>query len=184
VWKTRLQPETAARPIEVLLESIDAVHAGEYVARVGDAHHEVQVVRRGRHRGWLRIHGRVVPFFASRAEQTVEVWLGGRTYRFRTMEKTPARRAGASAGAVPQEEIKAPMPGTILKINVEVGDSFASHAPLIVMESMKMEMALSAPHAGRVREILCKVGELVPMGQVLARLEQEENDAAAASEDS
>ncbi|KAB2945072.1 MAG: acetyl-CoA carboxylase biotin carboxyl carrier protein subunit, partial [Phycisphaerae bacterium] len=47
-------------------------------------------------------------------------------------------------------EVKAPMPGTILKILVKPGDVVTAHQPLVVMESMKMEMTLSASGAGRV----------------------------------
>ena len=180
--KLRLKREGDTQPTNVEIESLDPARPGEYLAHVADARHEIQLVRRGAHGGWLRVHGRVLPFHTARSNETIEVWLGGRVYRLQVVERTSARRATAASDAIPQEEIKAPMPGTILKINAGIGEPFAAHAPLIVMESMKMEMALSVPHAGRVREILCKTGELVTMGQVLARLEQESVDVAAAGQ--
>ena len=169
--KLRFQAEGATEPVEVGLEAIDAARSNEYIAQVGEARLEFQLVQGDTNSGWLRVRGQVLPFHTLRTEQDVEVWLAGRTYRLRAIKRTAARRAPPAPGVGMQEEIKAPMPGTILKIHVAVGESFEAHAPLIVMESMKMEMALSAPQAGRVRDILCEVGELVPMGQVLARLE-------------
>ena len=71
------------------------------------------------------------------------------------------------------------MPGTILKILIDEGETFAAHEPIIIMESMKMEMSLSAPHAGRVTKIECQVDQLVDMGAVLARLEGIDDDPAA-----
>ncbi len=70
------------------------------------------------------------------------------------------------------------MPGTILKVFVSVGQRFEAHAPLVVMESMKMEMTLSAPHPGKVKEVACRPGQLVAMGAVLMRFD-EKGDAGA-----
>ena len=108
--------------------------------------------------------------------ERVQVWLDGRTYQFET--STPsARRSGATkeAGAA-TNQVAAPMPGTILQIRGAVGDHFDAHAPIIVMESMKMELSLSAPAAVRLTSIECRVGELVDMGRVLARLEPAGDD--------
>jgi biotin carboxyl carrier protein len=62
------------------------------------------------------------------------------------------------------------MPGTVRKINVAPGDHFEAHQPLVVMESMKMEMSLSMPHPGTVAQLSCEVGQLVDMGAVLLRV--------------
>lgn len=127
--------------------------------------------------GVLRIADRVVPFVAARSRDHVDVWLAGRTFRFTQVKK--AGRGGRDAGALATDEIVAPMPGSVLKINVASGESFAAHAPLLILESMKMELALSAPAAGVVGEVLCRPGELVQMGQVLIRLASTEADGAS-----
>ncbi len=125
--------------------------------------------------GLLRLGHRVMPCYFTRKNSRIEVWLGGETYSFDVLS-AKGRSAAAAIGPV-AEEILAPMPGTVLRIEVQTGDAFTAHQPLIIMESMKMEMTLSAPHAGRVAQIECTVGELVPMGKVLAKLEPMENDA-------
>ena len=123
----------------------------------------------------LRIGHCVQPCHVVRKNSHVEVWLGGEIYRFEILGGK-SRRPGGGAAPVARE-ITAPMPGTILRIHVKPGDAFAAHQPLIIMESMKMEMTLSAPHAGRVRQVLCAAGELAAMGKVLLQLDPEETNA-------
>jgi 3-methylcrotonyl-CoA carboxylase alpha subunit len=78
-----------------------------------------------------------------------------------------------------RNDLTAPMPGTVLKVLVAPGQRFEAHAPLVVMESMKMEMTLSAPHAGRVGMIECRPGQLVAMGAVLMRFNEGGDGGAA-----
>ncbi len=125
--------------------------------------------------GLLHIGQRVMPCYFVRKDSRIEVWLEGETYSFEVL--SAKGRSAAAASSQIAEEILAPMPGTVLRIEVKAGESFVAHQPLIVMESMKMEMTLSAPHAGRVAQISCVVGELVPMGKVLAKLKPMESDA-------
>lgn len=144
---------------------------GTITVDCGNKAHRVEVVQGQDGDGWLVLDGQIVPFCVLRDKKTLHVWVRGRTHSFALSERT-AQRAGAAAHAGPiQEQLTAPMPGTILKINVRTGDSFAAHAPLIVMESMKMEMTLSASHPGRIADVLCRAGQLVEMGAVLARFE-------------
>ena len=63
------------------------------------------------------------------------------------------------------------MPGTILQLKVKAGDTVEANQPLIIMESMKMEMTLSAPYAGWVAAINGQEGQLVDMGTLLVKLE-------------
>lgn len=125
--------------------------------------------------GLLRIGHRVIPFFSARNGEDIEVWMDGIIHRFQRVGGKGRSRAGEDAQLA--AEILAPMPGTILRINVEKGGTFAAHQPLIIMESMKMEITLSSPQPGHVGELHCNVGELVPMGRLLARLEPLKVDA-------
>jgi 3-methylcrotonyl-CoA carboxylase alpha subunit len=73
----------------------------------------------------------------------------------------------------PTSRVVAPMPGTIVKLNVREGDYVQSHQALAVMEAMKMEHVLEAPHAGRVASIKYHVGDMVPGGALVIELEGE-----------
>jgi biotin carboxyl carrier protein len=62
------------------------------------------------------------------------------------------------------------MPGTVLAVNGEAGASVREGQTLVVMEAMKMELALSAPFDGSLAEIDVAEGDRVPLGRVLFRV--------------
>lgn len=66
--------------------------------------------------------------------------------------------------------IKAPLPGTILKINVAVGDEVKEGQNLLVMEAMKMENQVLAEKAGQVSSIKVKEGDAVLQDDVLIEI--------------
>ena len=70
------------------------------------------------------------------------------------------------------EDIRAHITGTVWKIEVEVGDEVEEDEDLIILESMKMEMPISAPFDGIVREILIAEGDSVEEDEVLIRFEE------------
>ncbi|MGW0705200.1 acetyl/propionyl/methylcrotonyl-CoA carboxylase subunit alpha [Streptomyces sp. NPDC002643] len=71
----------------------------------------------------------------------------------------------AHAGA---DSLTAPMPGTVTVVKVAVGDEVTAGQSLLVVEAMKMEHVVSAPHAGTVAELDVSPGTTVAMDQVLA----------------
>ncbi|MCG3132582.1 MAG: hypothetical protein FLDDKLPJ_03444 [Phycisphaerae bacterium] len=157
--------------VEVRVEAAAGGREGAFRVHVSDRTIELEVRRRGPSEGFLHVQGRVLPYYAVRRAGEVEVWIDGRRH---VIERAlPAARRGAAAAGMQAVEVKAPMPGTILKILVKSGDAVAAHQPLIVMESMKMEMTLSASGAGRVGEVRCREGELVAMNTVLVRFVEE-----------
>jgi len=119
--------------------------------------------------GWLRIHGKITPYHAIRIKNEWRVWIGGRIFVLRIADRSI--RAKPSSAAAKGTTLSAPMPGSVLKILVSSGDSFDAHQPLIILESMKMELTLSSPHEGTIKNLACAVGELVAMGQTLAEFE-------------
>jgi len=62
--------------------------------------------------------------------------------------------------------VKSEIAGSVWKIEVTVGDSVGEEDPLIILESMKMEIPLLAPRAGVVKEILVAEGEAIAEGDV------------------
>ncbi len=70
------------------------------------------------------------------------------------------------------EDIRAHITGTVWKIEVEVGDEVEEDEDLIILESMKMEMPISAPFDGIVREILIAEGDSVEEDEILIRFEE------------
>lgn len=167
--RIHLQPAGQCEPVAMSLERADAEHADAFVARIGKATIPVEVKRLAPGAGWLKMRGRIHRFYAVAREGVVDVWLDGATYRIAVIDRK-RRRGGGAASEAPVDRIIAPMPGTVLTVSVAPGDAFEAHQPLVILESMKMEMTLSAPHAGTVGQVRCKVGELVSLGEVLVTL--------------
>jgi 3-methylcrotonyl-CoA carboxylase alpha subunit len=70
------------------------------------------------------------------------------------------------------DRVGAPMPGRIVLVKVKPGDTVIEHQELIVMEAMKMEIALKAPHAATIAAVNATVGEFVEADAVLVRFEE------------
>jgi acetyl-CoA carboxylase biotin carboxyl carrier protein len=68
-------------------------------------------------------------------------------------------------------EIRAELVGNVWKVEAQEGDQVEEDDVLIVLESMKMEIPVTAPSAGTVREIRVKEQDVVQEGQVLAVIE-------------
>jgi acetyl-CoA carboxylase biotin carboxyl carrier protein len=68
-------------------------------------------------------------------------------------------------------QVPAHITGTVWKILVQVGDVVSQDQPLVILESMKMEMPVEAPEAGRVQSVAVVEGASVDEGDVLLTLE-------------
>ncbi|MFZ0490971.1 MAG: acetyl-CoA carboxylase biotin carboxyl carrier protein subunit [Salegentibacter sp.] len=68
-------------------------------------------------------------------------------------------------------DIKAPMPGMILEVNVSEGDEVKEGDYLLVLEAMKMENTLAAPRDGKIKSISVEKGETVDKNQLLIEME-------------
>ncbi|RSN86609.1 acetyl/propionyl-CoA carboxylase subunit alpha [Streptomyces sp. WAC 05379] len=103
-------------------------------------------------------------------------WLGrdGDAWHVRDHDPVAASLTGAAhAGA---DSLTAPMPGTVTVVKVAVGDEVTAGQSLLVVEAMKMEHVISAPHAGTVAELDVTPGATVAMDQVLAVITPVEED--------
>ena len=79
----------------------------------------------------------------------------------------PAQPGDAQSG---DTQVKAPMPGTVLKIQAGAGDSLQAGDVIMVLEAMKMENEITAPRAGTIGSIPVAEGASVGAGDVLAVL--------------
>ncbi|ABG04662.1 3-methylcrotonoyl-CoA carboxylase, alpha subunit [Rubrobacter xylanophilus DSM 9941] len=118
------------------------------------------------------VDGRPVRAGIALEDGAVRVSLGGTVYElFRPRPPEVDEAGGAAAEAA---GLVAPMPGTVVKVVAEEGQRVEEGQPLLVLEAMKMEQPVTAPHAGVVRSLPYKEGDLVPGGAVLAEIERED----------
>lgn len=82
----------------------------------------------------------------------------------------PAAPAPVAAGSAGSEAVKAPMPGTIISVNVAVGDSIKKGQALVVLEAMKMENEIVSPVDGTVASVNTTKGSSVNAGELLVSL--------------
>ena len=81
--------------------------------------------------------------------------------------KAPAPKAPAASGAQGGIKVTAPMPGTILKMNVKVGDTVKANDLVCVLEAMKMENEIFAKEGGTVKSVDAPQGASVNSGDVI-----------------
>ena len=118
------------------------------------------------------VHRVVVRPGATRGAYTL--WLDGWRFEVDALdERTKVIRelSGASAGPSGPAPLKAPMPGLIVRVSVQVGDQVQAGQGIVVMEAMKMENELRATAAGKVKSILASPGTAVEKGALLVELE-------------
>ncbi|WP_020612538.1 biotin/lipoyl-containing protein [Sediminispirochaeta bajacaliforniensis] len=91
--------------------------------------------------------------------------VNGKSY---TVEVGEGTDAGTPAAGGAGQNVEAPMPGLVLRIEKEVGDTIEEGELLLVLEAMKMETEIHAPCSGTITEIPVKQGDQMKAGDILA----------------
>ena len=100
------------------------------------------------------------------------VVIDGRRYGFEVEDPRSLQgRRGAGAGTEGPRPVKAPMPGRVVRLLVEAGESVEEGQGVVVIEAMKMQNELKSPKAGRVARVGAAVGDTVGSGDVLVVVE-------------
>ena len=140
---------------------------GRYALDIGGRHVEVE---HALHDGeWLnaRMPGTALRVRVRRSGDDWLAFVAGRRYR-RHPSSPFAFETAAAHGA---EAVKSPMPGRIIAVKVALDAAVEANQELVIMEAMKMEITLRAPHAGRVVDLRATAGEFVEADVLLAKVE-------------
>jgi biotin carboxyl carrier protein len=109
---------------------------------------------------------------ADPAEGDAAVVIEGERVGYAVSDPRRLRSAsGSVAGSAGPRALKSPMPGRILRVLVEAGETVEAGQGCVVIEAMKMQNELKAPKAGTVAAIGVRVGETVAAGAVLLVVE-------------
>jgi acetyl/propionyl-CoA carboxylase alpha subunit len=101
------------------------------------------------------------------------VFLDGDVFVLDVDDRPPERRRRSRAAG--GESLGAPMPATVVQILVEPGQAVRRGDPLLLLEAMKMELPLRAPHDAVIAAVCCARGDLVQPGTMLVELAAPEN---------
>ncbi|ORT61655.1 acetyl/propionyl/methylcrotonyl-CoA carboxylase subunit alpha [Streptomyces sp. CB03238] len=104
-------------------------------------------------------------------------WLGRDGDSWNVLDHDPVEASLSRTAHAGADSLTAPMPGTVTVVKVAVGDEVTAGQGLVVVEAMKMEHVISAPHDGTVAELDVTPGTTVAMDQVLAVVIPKEEEA-------
>lgn len=107
-------------------------------------------------------------------EGSYRVTLGGieRSVRIQDPLRAQTSHPSATIRGDKEIEVRSPMHGTVVAVQVEEGDEVEEESPLVVLEAMKMQNALTSPIRGRVRKVLATAGQTVEGEGLLVILER------------
>ncbi|WP_284449465.1 acetyl-CoA carboxylase biotin carboxylase subunit [Pseudoxanthomonas mexicana] len=143
-------------------------HGGRYRIELADEVHEVEDARLTGDQLGLRIHGQARRFRILRHGTRLTLHDGEQRT---AVETVPAYRRTDMAEAPGSGKILAPMPGRVVLVKARPGDEVVAGQELLVMEAMKMELAVKASRDGVVADVRAAAGDFVEADTVLVALE-------------
>ncbi len=150
------------------------VYADKDNVRVDGTVHQIRKSAAGRF--VATIDGRSERLYAVAHGDTVHVQFKGRTWQINRVD--PSRSSAAGAGAAGTGACLAPMPGVVVSVLVALGQRVGRDDALLVIESMKLQMTISAEVSGEVAELPVAVGQTFQRGDLLARVQLFEHTRA------
>jgi biotin carboxyl carrier protein len=104
--------------------------------------------------------------YAAVSDHGTWVFLNGRVW----LAGSPASTRARASTTAEADALAAPMPATVVRIDVSAGQTVTKDSLLVMLEAMKMELPIKAPRDGRVAAINCRVGEIVQPGVPLLEI--------------
>ena len=145
---------------------------GRVAAELGERTYDVEVRRPSPDSYLLFLGDRVYECLVSKSKDVFDIEIRGRRYavtivdpkRLRSGQNSDRHHHGVA-------EIRAPMPGKVVRVQIEAGATVEKGAGIVVVEAMKMQNEMKSPQDGVVVSINVKAGDTVNAGDVLAVIE-------------
>jgi len=132
------------------LTAVKEVEPGVYSVLLEGASYEIRVIEKA---------------------QALSAEWSGRQFAVEVRDPRDTSRGSRTPPGAGRQNVAAPMPGKVIRVLVEVGDSVAVGQGLVVVEAMKMQNEMKASRAGRVTEIRARASQTVGAGETLVVLE-------------
>ena len=146
-------------------------HGTGYRVRIGDRWLEADFINIGRYVRSLRLEdGTQLSLVHHREGNTHQISLGGSTVTVEIIDPIAAKRRRRDDEMGATGVVKALMPGRVVRVLVEKGESVKKGASLLILEAMKMENDIVAPADGTVDELYVTPGQTVEAGTDLVHI--------------
>jgi biotin carboxyl carrier protein len=142
-----------------------------YRAEIAGDTYDVVIVNGSNDEVNLLINGERVRAYIAQTKAQLWIHVNGRTVNLqRVAAREAGHRSASSAIHGGEQVLRAPMPGQVRAIQVQIGEQVEKGQTLMALEAMKMEIRIQAPRSGRVAKLAVQVGETVERDQVLAEI--------------
>jgi biotin carboxyl carrier protein len=118
---------------------------------------------------WLTVSGSTSEVFIAQHGDKVFVHLVGEVFELEY--EHPLERLAHQGHGAADDQVQAPMPGSIVQVHVKAGDKVTKGQTVLIMESMKMETTIVAPRDGLIAAIRFEKGQTFDRDAVLVALE-------------
>jgi biotin carboxyl carrier protein len=120
-----------------------------------------------------QVFARPLPPVQGKEGQGYEIFLAGQRFEVFVEDERTRLLTGLAHSRTTHSaaNIQAPMPGLVVNVLVEPGDTVAQNQTVVVLEAMKMENDLPTPTAGIVKEVRVSKGQTVDQGEILVTIE-------------
>jgi biotin carboxyl carrier protein len=158
------------------MEKTYSINAGGHQFEI-NTDHPFNIIQTGSHEyhlllGQMSCIGKVTQTSADTKKYTVQLYGEKIEVQISTpLDKVIEKMGYGKASGVQQKQLKAPMPGMVLEVIVQAGDTIKAGDKLVVLEAMKMENVLQASADGIIKKINVTKGEAVNKGEVLIEME-------------
>ena len=127
---------------------------------------EIQLTEPGTH--WVRLGPRS---YRVTVGPNGQIAVNGQTLQMEVFDPRDLRSATRGAAKDGRQEIQSPMPGKVVRLLVQVGDTVEEGQGLVVVEAMKMQNEMKSPKSGKVLEVRTRPDATVGAGEVLVVIE-------------
>jgi len=118
----------------------------------------------------------ITPGLQANADGTPRVSAASKVAKVRKEPSAPAAAAPAArkpAGPAGKGALTAPMPGVILEVNVQAGDTVERGQQIAILDAMKMHNVIGAPRAGTIAEVFVEAGQNVDHGAAIVKFKED-----------
>jgi biotin carboxyl carrier protein len=171
--------EPVGKVEEISMKYVTTIEGREYIVDIIDEHHvsvdgqvfEIDFMPVGDQPVYsLVVDGRSIDAHVYPNEDIWQVLFHGELYTATVEDEREKRLRAALSGRVADHvdfHLKAPMPGMVVSVPVQEGQSIHKDDVLVVLESMKMQNELRSPRDGRVTRLKVKVGDRVEQKETM-----------------